>query len=214
MAGGGIAAVLLAAGESKRMGRSKALLPWHGTTLIEHQIFSLASTGISKIVTVLGNEARPINELLLKNWPWVRCVYNADYLQGRTTSIKVGLRALEPALSNIDEPTKVKAILVLNVDQPRSPTLIRRLIDAHTSSEEPYLITSPIYRGKLGHPPIFSTVLYPELQEISEDTLGLKEVFRKHQDDIREVEIDSQEVLLDLNTPEEYRAALEKSGHR
>ena len=214
MASGGIAAVLLAAGESKRMGRSKALLPWHGTTLIEHQIFSLASVGVSKIVTVLGNEASSINELLLKNWPWVRCVYNADYLQGRTTSVKVGLRALEPALSNIDEPTKVKAILVLNVDQPRSPTFIRRLIDAHVSSGEPYLITSPTYRGQRGHPPIFSTVLYSELQEISENTLGLKEVFRKHQCDIQEVEIDSPEALLDLNTPEEYRAALEKSGHR
>lgn len=199
--------ILLAAGESKRMGQPKALLPWHGTTLVEHQLFSLTSLGIHNIVVVLGSDAPLIQKTLDKNWPWVKCAYNPRYREGKTTSIKAGLHAGIPAE---DEPilgNQAPSIIILGVDQPRSPTFFRRLIDAHSIRKHQQLITAPTYNGRRGHPPIFSASLHKELLELSEDTLGTREIFRRHLDAVKEIDINSPEVLLDLNTPEEYAAA-------
>jgi molybdenum cofactor cytidylyltransferase len=190
-------ALLLAAGESRRMGQSKALLPWRGTTLLEYQVDALHSGGIQVVIVVLGHRAEGL-KATVESKEWVTCVINPDYLQGKTTSIKAGLNALgQEALL---------ALLILNVDQPRSPETIRHLLQQHQHGS--FLITIPTYRGKGGHPIILDPSLLEELRLIREETLGIKAVTRRHQETTQRIEMENPEVLLDLNTPEEYRAAL------
>ena len=206
-----IAALLLAAGESTRMGELKALLPWHGETLFQHQVNALSSAGILLTIVVLGHEAERLQSLLELR-PGLRCVYNPDFRQGKTTSIKAGLRSLCEDKDSCPRPGGDVAILVLNVDQPRSAETIRQIITLHFSGSGPagptHLITVPTYQGRGGHPLVLSTSLIPELIEISEDSLGLKTVVRRHVADTYRVEIDRPEILLDLNTPNDYRTAL------
>ncbi len=193
-----IAAILLAAGESSRMGRSKALLPWQGVSLLEHQITALRSAGVDSVVVVLGHQADKLKPVL-KGVDGVTWQINPDYLQGKTTSIKVGVRSLGP--------NKPDALLLLNVDQPRSAETIRHLLQEHHSRKN--LITIPEYRGKGGHPIVLDSALLEELLSINEETLGIKAVVQRNQGLTRRLEMGTPEVLWDLNTPEEYQAALE-----
>ena len=190
------------------MGRLKALLPWGDKTLLEHQIDSLLEAGVDTVVVVLGhrrNELQP----LVDNIDRVRHVYNSDYRQGKTTSVRAGIRALEGVQQDGDD-----ALLILNVDQPRSAETVRRIVAQHVDGlrgefqDRPHLITVPTHRGKGGHPVVLSASLVPEMAEISEDTLGLKAVVKGHAADTNRVEVGSPEILLDLNTPEEYDRAL------
>ena len=191
------AAILLAAGESRRMGSLKALLPWQGSTLLAHQISSLRLAGIDPVVVVLGHQAGQLRPLV-EGKEGVIWQLNPDYWQGKTTSIKAGLNALGPG-----QPS---AILILNVDQPRSAETIRLLLQQHRDGGRS--ITIPRYRGKGGHPIVVDSALLEELKMIDEESLGVKAVVRRHQEATLLVEMDTPEVLWDLNTPEEYQAAL------
>ena len=206
-----IAALLLAAGESSRMGELKALLPWQGKTLLERQVAALESAGVSRTIVVLGHQSEKL-EPPLSNRAGVLCVYNPDYRQGKTTSIKAGLRGLRQSQDCSTGAFQEDAILVLNVDQPRSSDIIRRIMELHLqtgTSGRTCLITIPTYRGKGGHPMVLSTSLIDELLNISEDTLGIKAIVRRHEEETQRVEMDSPELLLDLNTPQDYQKALE-----
>ena len=195
------------------MGDLKALVPWRDQTLIQYQVASLADGGVSPIIVVLGHQAEKI-EPLVKSTRAVLCVHNPDYLQGKTTSIKTGLRLLQGLTESTNDTVRANAILVLSVDQPRSPEIIRRLIELHfrgtadSPPKLPALITIPTYRGKGGHPIVFSSSLMPELMEISEDTLGLRAIVHRHNEDTQRIEMASSEVLIDLNTPKDYQSAL------
>jgi molybdenum cofactor cytidylyltransferase len=190
-------ALLLAAGESSRMGSLKAFLPWHGTTLLDHQITVLRQAGICRVIVVLGHRAE-ILKPTVQDREGVTWTVNPDYAQGKTTSINAGLSALAP-----DEPA---AILILNVDQPRSPETITELLRRHLEAEA--LITIPTYQGKGGHPIIIDSALLQDLRSITEETLGVKDVVRSHQERTQRTEMATAEVLWDLNTPEEYQQAL------
>ena len=196
-----IVAILLAAGESRRMGRPKALLPWQGASLLEHQIASLRSGGVDRVVVVLGHQPENLKPVL-EGVEGVTWQVNPDYLKGKTTSLKVGLRVLGPHSPG--------ALLILNVDQPRSAGTIRCLLEEHLSQDR--LITIPAHKGKGGHPIILSPSLINELRAIDEETLGVKAVVQRHQQSTVRVEMETPEVLLDLNTPEEYQAALQAGG--
>ena len=195
------AAILLAAGESRRMGELKALLPWQGQSLISHQLTALAGGGVDRVIVVLGHR---YEELLpeIDGKPGVEWTLNPDYLQGKTTSIKAGLAALGNRLP--------MALLLLNVDQPRSAETVGSLLRLHRASGP--LITIPAFAGKGGHPVVFDGALIAELEAISEATQGIREVVRRHREGTLRVEMDSGEVLWDLNTPEQYQAALGESG--
>lgn len=203
-----VAALLLSAGESRRMGRPKALLPWpfhygEGTTLLAHQIAALKAAGVDRVVVVLGHQAEAVRAavepLLPGNLPGVSWAVNPHYQQGKTTSVKAGLAALGNALSD--------AMLILNVDQPRTAETLRVLLAAHRQGEN--LITIPTYQGKGGHPVVLDGSLLGELQEINEATEGLRALVRRHRDSVRRVAVDAAEVLWDLNTPEQYQAAVQ-----
>ena len=163
----GISAILTAAGESRRMGRPKPLLPWRGVTLVEHQIGALFHGGVAEVVVVLGHEADAV-AAQVANTP-ACSVLNPDYLQGKTTSIKAGLKAVS---------ADADAILLLAVDQPRTASIVAEVVTAHVSGNA--LITSPRYQGHGGHPLIFAASLRDELARISEERQGIREVFQAH----------------------------------
>lgn len=191
-------AILLAAGESSRMGQLKALLPWQGRTLLEHQVSCLLEGGAERVVVVLGHRAEELRPLL-EGKNGVAWTLNPDYLQGKTTSIKAGLLALDEV--------GVEDILLLNVDQPRSAGDVARILEEHRSRN--YVVTVPEFRGKGGHPIVLSAALLPELRQISEESQGIKAVVRRHPEAVHRIPLDNPEILLDLNTPEQYRAAVE-----
>ncbi len=195
------AALLLAAGESRRMGQLKALLPWQGDTLLARQLDALSNAGIDRIVVVLGHRWEELRAEL-EGRPGVDWVVNPDYLQGKTTSIKAGLRALAPPVP--------ESLLLLNVDQPRSAATLDYLLRQHRAAAS--LVTIPTYDGKGGHPIILDAALLDELRRIDEETQGLRAVARRHKEFTQRVAVDTPEVLWDLNTPEQYQAALAAWG--
>lgn len=194
-------AILLAAGESTRMGRLKALLPWRGQTLLEHQASVLCEGGADRVVVVLGHRAEELRPLL-QGEERVSWTLNPDYRQGKTTSIKVGLSALDCAALDV--------ILLLNVDQPRDAADVARVLEVHRAHG--YAITVPEYQGKGGHPIALSAALLPELLEIDEETQGIKAVVLRHSESVNRTPLDNPGILLDLNTPEQYQAAVAAAG--
>ena len=194
-----ISAILIAAGESTRMGSLKPLLRWHGMTLVEYQTSSLVTAGVAEVVVVLGERHRLVEPHV--TGPGVRSVFNRDFRLGKTTSIRAGLRSIDPAS---------QAVLLLAVDQPRPVTVISTVIDAHLASNA--LITSPGYLGRGGHPLVFAPILMPELQLITEDGEGIRQVIRAHAAEVNVVEVDDPIVTLDLNTPGDYEQAKARFG--
>lgn len=191
-------AILLAAGESSRMGQLKALLPWRGQALIEHQVSALLHGGADRVVVVLGHRADELRPLLERRDD-VTPVLNPDYLQGKTTSIKAGLSAIDRGA--------VHDILLLNVDQPRSAMDIERVVGEHRAGS--YAVTVPTCGGKGGHPIALSSELLDELLTIDEESQGIKAVVRRHAESVNRFPLENPEILLDLNTPDQYRAAVE-----
>ena len=198
---GRVGALLLAAGESSRMGALKALLPWGCKNLLIHQVTVLNQAALRPIIVVTGHRACELKSSLA-NYPQVHTVFNTRYREGKTTSIKAGLAALRKS-----NPV---AILVLNVDQPRSINVIQLLVKEHQRNSS--LITIPTYAGKSGHPVIFSSTLLEELSNISEETQGLKAVVLRNAKNTNYMAVDSREVLFDLNTDEDYLRALKEHG--
>lgn len=181
------------------MGQLKALLPWQDSVLLRHQVQALLDGGVDRVVVVLGHRADELKPHLdgIEGVSWT---LNPDYLSGKTTSLKAGLEALQTASAS------PQVILILNVDQPRQPQTIRRLLDFHRAGTG--LITHPTYRGKGGHPIVLNATLLEELASIDEETLGLKAVTQRHAADTTDVDMKTPEVLWDLNTPEDYERAL------
>ena len=189
-------AILLAAGESSRMGQLKALLSWRGQPLLRHQVSALQAGGADRVVVVLGHRAGELSPLL-KDIDRVEWVLNPDYLQGKTTSIKAGLSAIDP--------TVVNEILLLNVDQPRSAADIAHILQTHRTGD--FSVTIPTCGGKGGHPIALSAELLDELMVIDEESLGVKAVVQRHPESVNRFPLENPEILLDLNTPEQYRLA-------
>jgi molybdenum cofactor cytidylyltransferase len=183
----------------------KALLPFGEGTLLEYQIDSLSSVPeIAGVVVVVGHRHEKLLPLLEGKEgacpeldEGVRAVFNPNYRLGRASSITAGLRGVSPG---------VDGILIIGVDQPRPRNLLARLVAEHLGGNAP--ITAPTYRGKRGHPTLFSTALLPELLAISEERQGLREVMSRHRAEIRNIDFDTPAVLLDINTPEDYQVAL------
>ncbi len=182
------------------MGRQKAMLPWRGTSLIQYQIQSLLHAGVSEVVVVVGYRAETLRPLV-ERFPGAKTALNLRYRTGRSSSIRAGLRKIDQ---------RAQDILVLGVDQPRSAETVRMVMEVHRRLGS--VITYPAYRGKGGHPIIFSKALLPELMRIKEVRQGLREVVERHMAEVVRLEVDIAEVVLDLNRPEEYQLAVEEAG--
>ena len=191
-----IAAILLAGGESSRMGAAKPLLEWGGSTLIEYQIAQLKEPPVDRLVVVLGHRADEVLPYVRGIGPDVVVAVNELYAEGRASSLRLGAAAL---------PDDTTAILVLSVDQPRPHDVIARLVDVHRHSGS--LITVPTYDDRRGHPPLLDGSLLPELREVNEATQGLRAVIERHAADVTELPFETSAVLLDLNRLQEYQKA-------
>ncbi len=191
----GAEAILLAAGESSRMGKPKALLDWFGVPLVSAQIASLTEGGVDRIIVVTGAHHGEISGVV-SDVPNAQVVNNPHWASGKTTSIKAGLSVLS---------CDCDTIVLLAVDQPRPAWVVERALNSHRQTKPP--VTSPRFSGHGGHPLFFDGSLLDELVNISEEREGVREVIKKHEDSMNRVCFESSIVRLDLNTPEDYEAA-------
>ena len=178
------------------MGQPKALLPWMGTTLVEYHLEQMAASRVSGVIVVVGHEAEAVGVRVAER-KGVKVVENRDYRQGRASSVVAGVREV-----SIDS----KALLLLNVDQPRPSWLIDEVVDAHFRGGAK--ITIPVHKGRRGHPTVFDGSLRDEMLAITEEGLGLKQVVRQDGGRVGNAEVSSSLIYLDMNTPEEYERAL------
>jgi molybdenum cofactor cytidylyltransferase len=191
-------AIILAAGASTRMGTCKASLAWlEGKTLLSYQVEQWLIAGITPIVVLGSHNAHHQNDCPQGS----RVVINSFPSQGKTSSILTGLRLL---------PQDFEVVAVSAVDQPRSTEVYQKLLKEH--SHYAAMITAPSYKGRLGHPLFFSNKLLPYLENIREETAGLRQVVQEFYSVIQKVEFDTPDVLADLNTPESYKTFLEKQN--
>jgi molybdenum cofactor cytidylyltransferase len=189
-----IAAVVLSAGESSRMGRPKALLPIEGETFIGRIVASLKQTQVGKIVVVLGHNsdllAAAIRPLA------VEILINPNYQLGQLSSLQVAVRNLLP-------DADCDGILVHLVDHPYiDASLVDRMIQQFYESKKDIIV--PRCRGKRGHPVLFSRRLFGELLDAPMDQ-GAKAVVNAHGAATLEMETDEEGITVDIDTPELYR---------
>lgn len=195
-----IVAVVLSAGESRRMGSPKALLSIGGKPFIERIVSVLKATRIGKTVVVLGHNAEELGPKI-SHLP-VTIVVNKDYAKGQLSSLTVAIRSLEAEIA----AKKVDGALIHLVDHPLlSPSLVNHMIDRFYESKK--LIVVPRYKGQRGHPVIFSSRLFSELLSTPLDQ-GAKVVVHAHRDETLEIETEEEGVTIDIDTPEEYRQHL------
>jgi molybdenum cofactor cytidylyltransferase len=188
-----VVALILAAGQSSRMGRDKALLQYQGGTFLQIIMQNLREAGVDRAVVVLGHHAAEIQQTI--DLDRAQVVVNENYRLGQTSSLQAGLKALDlPATDGI---------LLCLVDHPAvSADLMRRILLAHRESGAPVVV--PVYKGQRGHPIFIGRALFEELLALK-TTDGANSVIRKYHDSTRWLSVDQEGVLLDVDRPEDYR---------
>lgn len=186
-----LSCILLAAGCSFRMNRTKALLQWKGLPLIAYQVKTIQNSGIKDVVVVLGFRAAELRREL--NGNSVKIVMNNDYSSGKCSSIKMGWHTMDKNSTGV---------LIAAVDQPLLPYILCQMDKLHKSDPESIII--PVYNGKRGHPILLPSPLYSELPLIAEETEGLRNIVKKHHNKVKLQETADPRILLNLNTPSDY----------
>ncbi|MGH7319019.1 MAG: nucleotidyltransferase family protein [Candidatus Rokuibacteriota bacterium] len=188
-----IAAVVLAAGTSSRMGRQKLLLPMaKGRPLIRLSVERVLAGGLDEVVVVLGPDAEAVGETLA-GLP-VRTVVNSRYAEGQSTSLRAGLDALPP---------EAEAVVVALGDQPLpDPTVIGSLVAVFRHGRSPIVV--PRYREGRGHPVLFAASLFDELRVVTGDQGG-RGVIARDPARVAEVPIDAP-MPADVDTWADYGA--------
>ena len=189
-----IAAVVLSAGESSRMGRPKALLPIDGQTFIERIVAALKQAKLGKIIVILGHNASEL-QTKIEHLP-VEILINADYKLGQLSSLQLAVRYLQ---ADVD----CDGILVHLVDHPYlDSALVDEMI--RRFDEQKRQIVVPKFNGKRGHPVIFARELFPELLSAPIDQ-GAKTVVDAHRAETLEIDTDQEGIAVDIDTPELYQ---------
>jgi len=187
-----IAGLILAAGESSRMGVDKALLTYRGRTFLETILQNLREAGIDRVVVVLGHHAEEIKQAV--NLHGAQVVVNQDYQQGQTSSLQAGLRALKDA--------DLEAVILCLVDYPAvSAEVVKRLLASFRKSGAPVII--PTCKNQRGHPVIIGRALFQELLDLS-PAEGANSLIRRYRDVTQYVEVGESGILLDVDDPETY----------
>jgi len=187
-----VAAVVLAAGGSTRMGRTKQLLPIKGQPMVHRVVQAVCTAGLAQVVVVLGAQAQAIGETLT-DLP-VEIVINDAWAAGLSTSVRAGLAALR------DE---VQAVLMILGDQPAlSPDLLHRLVERYRASDAP--IVAPVFGGRRGNPVLFDRRLFAELAAIEGDRGG-RVLLQTHAAQVEWVTVTDEAILLDIDTPDDYQ---------
>lgn len=192
-----ISAIILAAGESKRMGQPKQLLPFRGSTLLGQIMENLLQSQAAEIIVVLGYQAEKIIPQIARE-P-VKIVVNSDFDQGMSSSIKCGLSHISEAADGV--------MIVLG-DQPLiEKETIDLLIKKYRQSERGIIL--PVYKGIRGHPVIFKMKYKDELLRLTGD-IGGKQIVERHPSDVLEVEVDYESVVISIDAESDYQSLVGK----
>ncbi len=184
---GKVAAVVLAAGASTRFGSPKQLVPWQGQTLLRHVVVQTLAAPVQQVIVVLGAHFEDI-AATLQGLP-VEVVYNPDWEQGQSASVRAALAAFRPG---------TQAALFVLGDQPALlPGLFQRLVAAHRRTLAP--IAAPRYQGRRGNPVLFDRGCFGELLTVQGDAGG-RTLFARHAEQVSWIE-GGPEILYDIDRP-------------
>ena len=186
-----ISAILLGAGESKRMGVDKLSLPWRRKTVLEHCFETLLQSEVQEIVVVLGPRNKGVKNRFQGGK--AKVVVNPYSRRGMSTSIREGLQAIHPGSAGI---------LIALGDQPFLKTrTINALVRAFDRRENGIII--PSFQGRMGHPVIFHKRYRKELLNLRGD-VGGRTVVERHPEEVKVVPVKSEGVVKDVDTWQDY----------
>jgi 4-nitrophenyl phosphatase len=186
-----VAAIILAAGASTRMGRPKQLLPVGGRPMVRRVAEAVCAAGPAQVIVVVGAYAEAVRQALA-GLP-LQVIANEQWAAGMSTSLHAGLRAVEPG---------VRAALIVLADQPGlTPDLIRALVDRYQATGIP--VVAPFFRGRRGSPVLFDRALFGELLAVEGDEGG-RQVLARYEQRLARVEVAAAELLRDVDTRQEY----------
>lgn len=195
MKDGKIGIVLLAAGESSRLGRPKQLLVYQGKTLLERAMESVLGSKAAHLVLVLGANASLIQKQM--NIGHIPFLVNANWEKGMSGSMRIGL-------SFLMDQYQIDAAIIMLVDQPfADSTLLDKLIDQFQKGNKGIIASS--YRNTLGVPALFNKKYFPELLALREKQ-GAKKIIFEHLEDVISIEFQLGEV--DVDTEVDYQKLL------
>ena len=187
-----INSIILAAGESKRMGQPKPLLRFNDKTFLEHIISVLQCSYVDRITVVLGADAKIVEGSI--DLSGTHLLVNKNYKKGQLSSLITGIK-------NVPEETE--AVLVCLVDHPFiTEELVNQIVKTFKERKSPIIV--PVYQGKRGHPVLFSKSLFKELLEAPEDK-GARYVVYSNEEKVFELETSEKGILIGINTPEDYQ---------
>ncbi len=193
-----VAAVVLAAGGSRRMGRPKQLLPVDGRVMIEHALEAVRSTSAEPVIVVLGHAAAEIAPHIPAD---CQKVLNPDWETGIASSIRAGLEAV---------PDRAEAVLFVLADQPRlTGAALQRILHAYYGTGK--AIVNPVYKEQRGVPALFDRRMFPALRALQGD-VGGREVIRQFPAEVLPVEMDTPEMFLDVDTAADYEQLLQQGS--
>ena len=194
-----ITAVILAAGESKRMGKlNKLLLRVGGEALLVKLVKAVCASDVGQVLVVIGHEAKKIR-LELNDFP-LSFVHNSNFSEGMTTSIKSGIKEVS---QNSD------GFLICLADMPYINTSeINKLINAFVQNriKEKKLIVVPFFQGQRGNPVLFSIEFRNDILDHKKDS-GCKGVIKNNSESVMEIAMDNNSILLDVDTMEDFQRA-------
>jgi molybdenum cofactor cytidylyltransferase len=190
-----VAAIVLAAGGSSRMGSTKQLLPVDGRPMVRLVTETVCASRLTQVIVVVGADAEAV-QAALAGLP-VDLILNPAWTEGMSTSVRAGLRALKP---------KIQGALMILADQPGvAPSLIGSLVDRYRATRA--AIVAPFYEGQRGNPVLFDRALFPELLAVEGDEGG-RAVINRHWGQMECVSVDQPSVNLDVDTPQDYANAI------
>jgi molybdenum cofactor cytidylyltransferase len=197
-----VAALILAAGASSRMGRPKQLLDWDGRPLVRAAAEVALAARLDPLLVVVGGAQAQVAEALV-GLP-LQIIANPDYAAGQSTSLRAGIDALGQ---------DADAVVVLLGDQPFvTAAIVEQLVAEWQASAA--LIVAPTYAGQRGNPVLFAHAVFPELLAIQGDQ-GARAVLAANRARIHLVAFDDPRPLADIDTPEDYeRLRIQESGAR
>jgi molybdenum cofactor cytidylyltransferase len=193
--------VVLAAGEAKRFGALKQVLPWRGIPLVAHVADqALRCPDIDRVAVTVGAGAELVQAALAGRE--VAVVTVPDWEQGQSRSVTAGLNALTP-FSTLYSPRS--GLLFLLADQPGvSPELLTALIQRHRETLAP--IVAPRFNGQRGNPVLFDRATFPEFAQLEGD-IGARPIIQAHRDEIAWVDWPTPEILEDIDVAADYKSS-------
>jgi molybdenum cofactor cytidylyltransferase len=195
-----ISALVLAAGESKRMGgQNKLLLPFAGKTIVACAVDAILGANVAEVIVVLGHDAAAICNALQGRQ--LRFAFNADYRQGMASSIHAGLAAISPS---------TQAVMISLADQPLIQSEELNFLIAEFSRAVEMSIGVPTYNWQRGNPVIFDLRHRGEMLSLNGD-VGCKSILARHPEAVLEIEMPTASILEDADTPAAYERIIKLS---